>query len=214
MTVRTLPIMTCPDCGASNPGDAQWCSLCARPLGASVATDPASPVSSEPADLPVSGAEEAGPPPAPPTDDPTWNCSTCGATNPVVADACGTCGTSIFAAHGGTSERAVDRARAAERALVPGSGHLALGDTATGVMVVAAIALAVGFGLILLFGAGTTGPGILCLLLGLGTWAAAYLDVGRRLAGSPAWLSPGRLLWVALSVVAVAVVATTAVAGG
>ncbi len=218
MTGRTLPTMTCPDCGATNPADAQWCSLCARPLGASVTTKPEPPPAAPsergdgPAHEPGDTSDDASDEPT--AEDPSWTCTTCGAANSVVADACATCGTSIFVAHGGASERAVDRTRAAERALVPGAGHVALGDTATGVMVVAVLALAVGFGSILTIGAGAVGAGVLCLLLGLGTWAAAYVDVGRRLAGSPAWLSPGRLLWVALAVVALAVVATTAVAGG
>jgi hypothetical protein len=158
-----------------------------------------------------SSTSAAAPPPDPARA--TWTCPTCGTETPLAVDACGTCGTTIFAAHGAGEEAEVDRTRAARLAWVPGVAHHALGDLATGAMVVADVGVALLFGLLLL-GGGAVASGLVCLALALGTWGLAYVDVGRRLAGRPAWLSPGRLLWVALAVVGVALVAASAVTGG
>lgn len=203
--------MTCPDCGASNPADAEWCNLCARPFG-SVATDTARPAPAPPGPAPPGPAPTVATPPPDPARA-TWTCPTCGTETPLAADACGTCGTTIFAAHGAGEEVEVDRARAARHAWVPGLAHHALGDLATGAMVVADIGVALLFSLLLLGGSAVT-AGLICLGLALGTWGLAYVDVGRRLAGRAAWLSPGRLLWVALAVVGVALLSTSAVTGG
>lgn len=211
MTGRTLPSMTCPDCGASNPSDAEWCNLCARPFG-SVATESVPPAPAAPESVLAGSASTVATPPPDPARA-TWTCPTCGTESPLAADACGTCGTTIFAAHGAGEETEVDRARATRLAWVPGVAHHALGDLATGAMVVADVGVALLFGLLLL-GGGAVAAGVICLALALGTWGLAYVDVGRRLAGRAALLSAGRLLWVALAVVGVALVAASAVTGG
>lgn len=211
--------MTCPECGATNPKGAEWCNLCARPLGVARSTNP------EPA---VPAAEEArsevatdiddGPVPddGPASDpaQPTWTCGTCGNPNLIDDDECATCGTSIFEAHGGKKAIEEDRDKAAARAWVPGAGQSALGDSATGGMVVAVTALSFVFGLLLLFGGGAIGGGTAALLIGAATWGAGWFDTQQRLSNGMALLTPGRLLAVAGLVVVIVLFATTGATSG
>jgi hypothetical protein len=87
----------CPHCSASVRPGAPWCTLCHADLRPAPAPAPV------PVPQPV--AVVAPPPPAydpltappatlglPHRTEPTWPCSTCGATNVLAADACAACG--------------------------------------------------------------------------------------------------------------------------
>ncbi len=206
--------MTCPECGASNPKGAAWCSLCARPLGAAPqaapADDPVLATTIEPP--PVAETPSSAGPVIDTGGGPAWTCGACGDPNPIEADVCSTCGTSIFEAHGASTDSETDRARAEERAWVPGVGQSALGDSATGGMVVAVIALSGLFGLLMLLGGGSVGAGVASLLIGAGVWAAGWFDTQQRLARGTAILTPGRLLAVAALVILIVLFAASGAA--
>lgn len=99
----------------------------------------ASPAVEWPPDLPGTEAapvpREAEEPSAP--ADPgaaTWECPVCAASNPITADRCSTCGTTIFTAFGhtpGPDRKKVtegkDASVAALMSVVPGAGHFYLG---------------------------------------------------------------------------------------
>lgn len=194
-----------------NAAGADWCSLCASPLGG-VATEPPLAVATEERPPPPSdGPETEAPTPSEPTAD-GWACPRCSATNPVAVDVCETCGSSIFEAFGAGEERRRDRTRAAERAWVPGAGHHALGDGATAAMVVAVLALTLGLGALVLTTSALTSVGLFCLVAAGGVWAAAWWDVRQRLAGQPSLLTPGRLLYTALGLLVVVAASVIAVA--
>lgn len=194
-----------------NSAGADWCSLCASPLGG-VATEPppAAAVDEAPTQSPADRHPEPATIDEPSTDG--WTCPRCSATNAVAVDVCGTCGSSIFEAFGAGAERKRDRALAEERAWVPGVGHHALGDGATAAMVVAVLALTVGLGALVLTTSALTSVGLFCLVAAGGLWGAAWWDVRQRLAGQPSLLTPGRLLWTALGLLIVVAASVIAVA--
>lgn len=183
--------MTCPDCGASNPADATWCNLCARPFAAGVITDsPPTEASREPSE----SAARPG----------VWRCAACETDNPLEVDRCGVCGSSIFDSFGRADGLDEQRRLAAERAWIPGWGHATLGDQGTAAMVVATCLVGLMLGVLLVLAPGTVVAGILCLLAAAGTWGATVVDVRRRAAGASGFLTGRRLLWVAVGVVIVA----------
>ena len=94
----------CPHCRASVRPGAPWCTLCHADLRP--APEPvAEPVAAAPAPLaPVVRALDPLTAPAPalglppkPGDEPTWPCATCGAANPIAANACTSCGAGFLA---------------------------------------------------------------------------------------------------------------------
>ena len=195
-------VKRCPHCDATNPRDAAWCNLCARPFD-----------DDRPAEVPTPAP--VAPAPARDADGPPiWSCAACGAENPLDADACAVCGTSIFDTFGRSDDVQRSRREAERFAWVPGRGHAALGDQATAAMVVAILAVGGLLGLLLVLASDTRLAGSACLLTAAGTWAAAVVDVRRRSAGMPGFLTARRLLWVAVAVVAIAFAAFAGAIGG
>jgi hypothetical protein len=185
-------VKRCPHCDATNPRDAAWCNLCARPFGDDRPAEDPPPTSV----VPASAQHVDGPG--------TWSCAACGTQNPLDADACTVCGTSIFDSFGRTDAVERSRREAGRLAWVPGWGHAALGDQATAAMVVAVLAVGGFLGLLLVLAPDTRLAGSACLLAAVGTWGAAVADVRRRSAGMAGFLTGRRLLWVAVAVVAIA----------
>jgi hypothetical protein len=91
----------CPHCRASVRPGAPWCTLCHADLRPAPAPAP----ETEPAPALVAPSRPQLDPltaPAvalglPNRNEPTWPCSTCGATNPIAADACVACGAGFLA---------------------------------------------------------------------------------------------------------------------
>ncbi len=80
----------CPHCRASVRPGAPWCTLCHADLRPAPA-----PVVMAPVTVP---APVAAPRPAAPAEgDPTWPCTTCGASNSLAHDACSACGAGFLA---------------------------------------------------------------------------------------------------------------------
>lgn len=93
----------CPHCRASVRPGAPWCTLChadLRPAPEPVAAvaEPVAPVAPavRPVD-PLTAPAAALGLPAPPGAEPTWPCTTCGAANPLAANACTACGAGFLA---------------------------------------------------------------------------------------------------------------------
>lgn len=84
----------CPHCRAGVRPGAPWCTLCHADLR------PAPPAVPEPTPAAVdpltAPAAALGLPPRP-GSEPTWPCSTCGAANPIAANACASCGAGFLA---------------------------------------------------------------------------------------------------------------------
>ncbi len=91
----------CPHCRASVRPGAPWCTLCHADLrppppapAPPAAVAPAAPVLSRIDPLTAPAAALGLPPKA---GEATWPCTTCGATNPISADACTACGAGFLA---------------------------------------------------------------------------------------------------------------------
>ena len=122
----------CPQCGASNPESAQWCSLCLERF-----VEPEPEPELEPA-IPETSST-AGAPTATKTSDYSafqvseegikWVCATCGTPNSIDASACATCGATFADTVRPKVERPQrDPAKAALFSLFfPGAGHAYVG---------------------------------------------------------------------------------------
>lgn len=88
----------CPHCRASVRPGAPWCTLCHADLRAAPEPPPvAAAAQFDPLTAPASalGVPELSPQTR--AGDPTWPCTTCGASNPITSDACGACGAGFLA---------------------------------------------------------------------------------------------------------------------
>lgn len=137
--------MRCPNCGALNPEDAQWCNQCLtsfrRPMR--IIADP--PEAAEAMDAPetagsATSVEEAEEPGGPlqVRESGRWKCPVCEAHNLADANRCSTCGTDLFSFFGrkATPEPVVTGRSpivAALLSVVPGVGHIFLARFAEGV---------------------------------------------------------------------------------
>ena len=97
----------CPHCRASVRPGAPWCTLChadlrpaPEPEPEPVVVAPVSVTPVQPAVRPLdpltAPAPALGLPPKP-GDEPAWPCTTCGAANPIAANACTACGAGFLA---------------------------------------------------------------------------------------------------------------------
>lgn len=87
----------CPHCRASVRPGAPWCTLCHADL-----RPPPEPVLAAPAPVvrpldPLTAPAPALGLPARDGNEPTWPCTTCGAANPIAANACTACGAGFLA---------------------------------------------------------------------------------------------------------------------
>lgn len=134
--------MNCPKCGALNPEEAQWCGQCFARFGEKppetevvhpdARSDPATSPASQLRVLGKEGRllEEGG--------RLFWKCSACERVNPMESDVCSACGSSLYRMFGEASPKTQpterDPASAALLSLLPGIGHLWLGETAEGIV--------------------------------------------------------------------------------
>ena len=101
----------CPHCRASVRPGAPWCTLCHADLRPPPAPEPVpvavlppafaaapalDPLTAPALDPLTAPAAALGLPPRP-GSEPTWPCSSCGAANPIAADACASCGAGFLA---------------------------------------------------------------------------------------------------------------------
>lgn len=169
----------CPNCGATNLAEAEWCGQCYQRLGASTP---------EPAPLPTSAAAAR-----------TWRCRLCGETNALELDACSVCGTSVFDALGERSAKAPPQI-ALVSSIVPGLGLGRVGMPGEGVIT----ALLVGFSLVggAVIAAAGEPLSLLLVVGGVALWAVSARDA-FVVAGSDrsaAWLQARTLTIVAVLV--------------
>lgn len=96
----------CPHCRASVRPGAPWCTLCHADLRPPPPPPPAPEPQPAPVVVPAAPRAAVDPLtapaaslglPGPVSADPTWPCSTCGAVNPIAANACGACGAGFLA---------------------------------------------------------------------------------------------------------------------
>ena len=96
-------VTRCPHCRASVRPGAPWCTLCHADLRPAPPAPEPQPTRSPGSVPPRAAVDPLTAPaavlglPGPVSADPTWPCSTCGAINPIAADACGACGAGFLA---------------------------------------------------------------------------------------------------------------------
>ncbi len=214
----------CAVCDATNPESAEWCSQCyARFAEASAPTGPIAPPAEAPAPparravqelagatgtpSPGSGFRRVG-------DELRWECVGCDADHPMDVDPCPVCGTA-FAARFAQPDAARDpaellRARRAGR-LLPGLGHLRLGDPASGVARITLFSVWV-LGALALLASGSRGLlAAVPLALGAGAvYVVSDVDVARLGRREPQLLQGRALLGLVLGVTVLTVVGLAA----
>jgi hypothetical protein len=212
MAELTEPDLRCPACGAAVYAGAEWCNLCFTPIrrdaepadegrAHDTAADPPAgpgPASSSAASA-AAGIEAAA-------EGAFWPCPVCGERNPIVLDACATCGTPFASAMRQDRERPdVDPSAVFGRSLLfPGLGHAKLGLGAEGFargalfVILLSVTLLIGFA-----GASSALLKILLVTFASGTIGVYLLTAieARRLAeGGRPMVSTRLLLWVTVGV--------------
>ena len=202
----------CPNCGASNPETAQWCSLClerfVEPEEQLGEPEPAQgeelvPVTTAPEDVTgvaegAEGAEGAEPAAATRTTGSsgaftiteggiTWTCATCGSDNALEQSACSVCGATFADTVRPREERPPrDPSKAALYSLFfPGAGHAYVGMWGQAVARGVLSAWVFLVALIGLLDRDVPGSLIMAAMFGLaalGLWAAAAHDAYREAA--------------------------------
>jgi hypothetical protein len=212
--------MRCPDCGASNPPDAAWCGQCLRRFDTQTAEAPPDPAT------PPRGAEPATPPlqqpaavePTPqlaavPTaqrgvrregDAIVWTCPACETENTMDLLNCSVCGTALAKLFVSDDEDGgPKRSRGsilAMSAVLPGSGHLALGMTAAGLGRAVLYAWTVLVGVFLVLrdvrrNAGMVhGLGLVFILAAVAVWILSFVEASRAFEGDRRLIAAGRSL--------------------
>ena len=182
----------CSECGARNPAEVAWCGQCF----ASLAADDQPPQGqSAPAQSTEDGVSHAV---AVETDEtmPTgeagstgegagWVCTMCETFNPLEAQQCAACGTSIYKSFGAEDDERpdADPQKALMRSIMfPGLGHTYAGQGLLGAALVGLTLMALGFG-IALVASGRIGLGWPLILLAIVIWVAAALDSVRIARG-------------------------------
>jgi hypothetical protein len=214
--------MRCPNCGGFNPEDASWCGQCyARFDGRRVkgtSSGEASELQEAFASLAPSNFEVTEGPfaetleeskPAGSSSRLPWACSVCGTSNSLELNRCRACGSSIAQTFGGLTapEPAAtlrDPKVAAALSIVPGAGHLYLGQTAQGV--VRLILAAWWLGTAFVLSAEALSP---IRLLFLSAWAflagVSVIDAYRAAGADrrPPILSRQMILYLSLALIAI-----------
>lgn len=186
--------VTCTQCGARNPAEAEWCGQCFAPLEEKQAGEDGPRNGEKPAASPAAVAEEGSTSleasvghaeDAPTTKPGTWVCSVCDTSNLLEVEDCSACGTSIFRAFGAEVQDAVDvdpRQALLRSVMFPGLGHAYAQQGLLGAAIGGFTLMAVGFGI----GLAATGLGNFgwpLLLEALGVWVAAAFDAYRIAGG-------------------------------
>lgn len=222
--------MRCPACAALEPDDAAWCSQCHTRFGdpPAAAPDPGAPDPGAPdPGAPDLGAVDPGVRVADRgvrviDDEVEWRCARCAGWTPLAARGCARCGAPRhgFGDVPGPPVAAPERVRALQLVSVPfpGLGHLLAGRRVTGAI---RLALALGWTFVAVRLVVGTGIGVgvapaVVLAAGVAVLGVAtVVDTGRlHVPGAHEVLSPRRLVWFAIGVVAAAVAAAAAAASG
>lgn len=204
--------VTCSQCGARNPADADWCSQCYTRLDEEPETPTEPPEPPAPFSDAVqleSGATDVAEQPSPPEGDRRWACKVCDTQNPLEESVCSACGTSIFESFGGAAEetaKADPREAMLRSVLFPGLGHARVGQSLLGVAIGGLTVMALIFGLSLVL-SGETTYGAVVLLIAVGVWVVAALDTIRFATGATdsVWLKP-RVVTALVGAVTIAVI--------
>ena len=217
--------VSCSQCGARNPAEAEWCGQCFASLQEQNVVGDELPFNDEPAED-VTSAPEGAPAPSPAeaatgrpeaASEPktsTWVCSVCETANALEVEHCSACGTSIFRAFGAEVEEDinVDPQQALLRSVMfPGLGHAHAKQGLLGSAIGGLTLMSLGFGI----GLAATGLGSFGwpLLLGaLGVWVAAAFDAYRIAGGqetSTLLLKPRVITALVGSVVVTVILAAT-----
>lgn len=220
--------VVCSYCGARNPAEAEWCGQCFSSLGINAATRPDGSDDSirERVDLPESAVPVRPPTPTDGEAEPSsprrtkarvWVCSVCETPNPLDAQHCAACGTSIFASFGAEDEEHidVDPQRALLRSvLFPGLGHAYAQQGLLGSAVGGLTVMALGFGgALVATGVGRFGWPL--ILLAIAIWVAAALDAFRLAEGqTDSLLLRPRVLTALVGLVMVVVILAGFLRGG
>ncbi|QBI18171.1 hypothetical protein ER308_00340 [Egibacter rhizosphaerae] len=202
----------------------------AVPTGvAGASATPADPVPTEPtaADPPASARQDSAPNPAQAAGPSAaivrsggqgleWDCPTCGLANPIIEDRCTGCAASFAQSLKGGSEgppRVTIGALLAS-CLIPGMGHVAVGQTGTGVARAVLFCLWAAGGALLLGAGAGAGPAAAPLLLGAFVlWVGSIVDLLGLPYGARPLLGGRMLLWVVVAVVILALLGGFVAAG-
>jgi len=215
----------CAACGATNPASASWCSQCYERFDDDRAAPGPSAAPPAQAQRPRRAVSQLASSSSTPSegsgfcrvgDELHWECVGCGTASPMDVDPCPVCGTA-FSARFAEPEAASDleRLRSARRAgrLLPGLGHVRLGQAASGIARITLFAVWLVGALALLSG-GTVGLlAATPLAIGAGTvYVASDVDVGRLERREPQLLQGRALLWLVMGVTVLASVGMGAAA--
>lgn len=202
-------LVRCPDCGAGNAVDAQWCGQCHRRFSAGGATAGARAQRDDdhaPGLSRTTAIEAQAAPPTVETRDgePIWICPACEAENPLEAPACSRCGSSFTSFFGGTRMEATPRASGGTAtwlsAAFPGLGHWSFGEKAPAITRAVLYVWTLGISILLLFrppaaGRGIVrGLGIVFALSAAGVWLLSLLETMRFAEGDRRPLIPPKAL--------------------
>jgi ribosomal protein L40E len=210
----TEPIV-CNECGARNPSGADWCGQCFASLSNGDTTaDVTATEDVAPAEEQV---EEAVGEVESTEGEAVWVCSMCETSNPLEAQQCSACGTSIYTSFGAADEarRDVDPQKVLLRSILfPGLGHTFAGQSLLGAAIVGLALMALGFGIALVV-TGVRGFGVPLVVLGIGIWIVAALDAVRIAAGDQdSLLLRPRVVTALVGLVLVMVIAAALTAQG
>lgn len=203
----------CPNCGASNAEQAEWCSLCLERFpqdqgaGRGAGPVPPSPASPSAPDAPAAGAGR-GPGIRATSDGIVWDCATCGNANDIDLTICAACGTPFADMIRPKQERPQrDPGTAALLSLLlPGMGHVYMGLWGQGL---ARATLSLWVLLVTVIGiVSSKVPGALFMTVSFGIasvalWTISAHDAFREASGQPALvlLQGRRFLFVVLGLI-------------
>lgn len=215
--------MRCPACGAHNPDGAAWCSQCyhrfhqqASPAAAPATRAPVAEDGDEAREAAAGVTDGASDRFRSADDGVEWRCPACDVWNPMELTDCARCGTAFQRTLRLDDRDAPARDLPAGQVLamsvvLPGSGHLLLGRTASGLgRVLLYLVWAVG-GLVLLREAAATDQSVLPAIPLLGGALAlivtSVVDVLAVQRGdSTELLTPRVLLWLTVGVIGLTMV--------
>jgi ribosomal protein L40E len=201
----------CPDCGASNPFAADWCSQCHRRFDHS----PPRPAGTNGAERSKPAAAKTGVATLAEIDGSpavrrshegdglVWTCPACETENPLEASACARCGSpfvSFFARPKARRLRASSRGALIGSAALPGLGHWLLGITGAAIARALLYLWTLGVSVLLLARPPSTGRSLVravatvFALSAAAVWVVSFLETGRLAEGNEEPLVPLKAL--------------------
>lgn len=196
--------MICPACGARNTDGAEWCTQCFVRLDADPAASPTrAPASRVTRPQPASARTAAVDHPDVRTteDGVEWCCATCESWTSIDRFTCSACGLRMGTPALAPASPSDVTDLGARAMLVPGGGHLALGQRGTGTAVLVTVALWLVGGVLLAHAAIDSSQlplsGLVLLFGAVGLWVVAARDARVLAGGGRRLLLQGSVLvWV------------------